>query len=92
LVFVADAGRQSVVVFDLSGAFLFEMSETSDGRPNWTLPTGLLTLDSADLATVFRVDQSMPENWLLVSDPFNARSLTLLGLFIGETELHSNAR
>jgi streptogramin lyase len=91
-ILVADAGRQSVVVFEADGGFLAELNETSNGWRGWTLPTGLFTVGGGELSSVVRSDGLMPDDWVIVSDPLNERSLTLIGVFAEKVEPRSDAK
>jgi len=84
LLLVSDAGRQSVLVFDREGNHVLEIHETADGWSGWTLPTGLLAIDPDVLHPLAErgglTGPVRPDEWVLVSDPLSARSLTLLGI------------
>jgi DNA-binding beta-propeller fold protein YncE len=95
LIYVTDAGRQSVVVYDEKGAFVTEVFEHSQDWPGWSLPMGLIQL--TDEATAIftpedksgvAVDQSTAPAagaYLIVSDSLGAPSLTLLAEYANES-------
>lgn len=90
LVFVVDAGRQSVQVFDVEGRPVTEVHERAGQWPGWTLPGGLLVVGRALIATERDGDEAEPppeaDEWVVVSDTMGAVQLTLLGVFNGRRE------
>ncbi len=84
LIFVSDAGRQSICVFDSQGRFFAELTERSPAWRGWTLPMGLALLPPEAVQVLSAHAgpqmQEKPDECLLVSDTLGAPSLTLLGL------------
>jgi sugar lactone lactonase YvrE len=81
-VWVADAGRQSVMVFDDRGGFLWEIHELAQWE-GLTLPAGLLAVPAAILpAAPWAVSASaeLAGDCVLVSDSLGRVSLTLLSV------------
>lgn len=95
LIFVSDAGRQSVVVFDAEGRFLFEVSgDTGNGR-GFSLPMGLVAVASSELPVLakrFAEDPGIAsDECMIVSDTLGGQSLIVLGVVGQATEGHSDA-
>lgn len=85
LLFVADAGRQSVLVFDDSGGFLLEIHERPPVWKGLTLPVGLEVVAASTLPAAGRAltaaGQPVPLEYVIVSDALGSTSLTLMGVF-----------
>lgn len=103
LILVADAGRQSILVFDAEGRHLMELHETdgslpSGAKPGWrgfTLPMGVLSLPSDDVGSIasrLGQDAQAADEYVLVSDELGAPSLTLVGLVTGRPREVAHAR
>lgn len=86
LLFVTDAGRQSVMVFTVAGQYVTEVKEQPDRWQGFTLPAGVLALPADGLAALFADGRTrpdpMPDEWVIVTDTLNASSLNLLGVFL----------
>lgn len=94
LILVADAGRQSVLVFDAQGRHLMELHETNGDQPaqapaartgwhGFTLPIGVLPLPPECLGSIAPgPGREIPaaDEYVLVSDELGAPPLTLVGL------------
>ena len=91
LVFVSDAGRQSVQVFDDSGSWLFEVDAEEPGWKGFTLPMGLVTVDTVALseaAAEFGARTAEAANdYVIVSDSLGGISLTILGVVTGANDV-----
>lgn len=83
LIVVADAGRQSLLVFDADGRHLMEVHEQNNNWHGFTLPAGVLSLPPESLTAIFGPSGSnLPpaDEYVLVSDELGAPALTLLGI------------
>lgn len=83
LILVSDAGRQSVLVLDAQGRHFAEIREAPEAWEGWTLPMGLLLLDSASVQSLTvraAGGMTLPDQCVIVSDSLGKPSLTLLGL------------
>lgn len=80
-VFVADAGRQSLQVFDRQGEYITEIYGASEWA-GWTLPTRVTVLPNEVITSMAGEDDALPVHdlWLLVSDTMGPVSLTVLGV------------
>lgn len=106
LILVADAGRQSVLVFDARGRHLMELHETNGDQPTqtpgarmgwrgFTLPMGVLPLPSASAKVMLpRLGHEIQaaDEYVLVSDELGVPSLTLVGLVTRQTGEVTDAR
>jgi len=85
LIFVTDVGRQSVLVFDASGGFLFEVAGGADWK-GFAFPAGLVAIGPSEVAAVMqRVNAdavSPPDECVIVSDTLSNESLTVLGVVV----------
>jgi hypothetical protein len=90
LIFVTDAGRQSVQVLDEVGRFLMEIHEHADGWRGFTLPMGMvvLTPDKLPMLTQRLAERGLPvpDECVIVSDSLGHPPLTVLGVFIQPRE------
>ncbi len=84
LIFVSDAGRQSVLVFDATGRFLFEIGGDAVEGGRFSLPMGLVALGTADLPVLTRRLADHPElasqECVIVSDSLGGESLIVIGV------------
>ena len=96
LIAVADAGRQSVMLFDAGGRFLPEIGEARGGWHGFTLPMGVTLIDPAKLSGLADVlaDAGMesPGACILVSDTLSEASVTVLGIVVGPAAEVDGAR
>jgi len=95
LILVADAGRQSVVVFDRNGKFVTEVREQPGAWSGMTLPAGLLALSPGQLSIPPREGDDAaqsPAEYVIVSDLLGSDSLVLLGVFVQPAEEPNDAR
>lgn len=94
-ILVTDAGRQTVVIYDADGAFVLEIKNT-DQWPGFTLPAGVLALDSAtaDRLRPRLQDRGAPpaDELFVVSDAMGAPSLTLFGVTASHANQVANAQ
>lgn len=90
LMFVVDAGRQSVQVFDQSGAHLAELNEAPGYWHGFTLPAGVVVFpaDRAPrLLTRFAENGwPAPDEFVVVSDSLSGWPLVLFGITRAEPE------
>lgn len=75
---VADAARQSVVIFDAAGQPVVDLHRGTDAWSGWTLPTGVACLAAMPQAMQDDVLQSRPGEWIVVSDMLGKCGLTVL--------------
>ncbi|MEP0843472.1 MAG: hypothetical protein HRF43_12285 [Phycisphaerae bacterium] len=87
---VADAGRQSLVVFDADGKLHLEVFGGNGPWPGFTLPAGVLALP-ADRAAAWTLSPPA-DDYLLVSDELGGTPLTLVGLSLAPAGEVANAR
>jgi hypothetical protein len=84
LIFVVDAGRQSVLVFDSSGVHLTELHEVSGDWHGFTLPAGIVTIPAERapmlLARFAKNGWPAPDAFIVVSDSLGGWPLVLFGL------------
>jgi len=84
LIFVSDAGRQSVLVFDATGSFLFEIGGDAVEGGRFSLPVGLVTLRTSDLPVLAGRLAEHPElaseECVIVSDSLGGESLVVIGV------------
>jgi hypothetical protein len=83
LVFVSDAGRQSVQVFGESGNWVFEIAAKGPNWKGFTLPMGLVAVDAAvfsEAAEFGAQAAAGAQDYVIVSDSLGGISLTLLGV------------
>jgi hypothetical protein len=86
LVFVTDAGRQSILVFAASGEFLFELSGDGGRWEGFTLPAAL-AVASDGIPALLAERCAEPEatdvdEWLVASDTLGRVSVTVLGVVL----------
>ena len=93
LTLVADAGRRSVLVFDRNGQYIAEVRGQPDGWPGWTLPMGLVAVQTRHVPGLARLAESgtdrRPDECVIVSDSLGAPSLTILGINLRRSETAS---
>ena len=86
LIFVSDAGRQSVLVFDDAGRYVTEIHERAGKWQGWTLPMGLIAMSPADLLPLVQESGNgpnpAPDAYVIVSDSLGGTPLTLLGIVV----------
>lgn len=76
---VADAGKQSIIIFDNKGDFLLEVAEEPDRWHGWTLPVGVACLNEPiDLPELG--DSIDSREFFVVTDMLGRHSLSLIGL------------
>lgn len=84
LIFVVDAGRQSVIVFDRHGKCLFEVAAVEDGWNGFALPMGLAVAPATEAASLSMrlgdAGQTPPDEYVIVSDTLGGVSLVVLGV------------
>jgi DNA-binding beta-propeller fold protein YncE len=89
-IFVSDAGRQSVLVFDSTGQYRAEIHERADRWKGWTLPMGLIAMSPSDLSPLRRDGGNgpapAPDAYVVVSDSLGGPPLTLLGIVVRAEE------
>lgn len=79
LVAVADAGRQSVQVYDADGGHLFEICERAgSGWRGLTLPVGVVA--GIPLAALASADLNGANDWLIVADAMGDPVLTAIAV------------
>jgi sugar lactone lactonase YvrE len=90
LIFVSDVGRQSVLVFDAKGGFLFEVNGDVGAGHRFSLPMGLVTVRTSELPPLGRRLAEHPElasdECVIVSDSLGGESLVVLGVVTRATE------
>lgn len=95
LVFVSDAGRQSVLVFDASGEYVLEIHERADAWAGFTLPAGLVAAPPGELGEAGRsmISRGLSESdeYVIVSDSLSDSPLTVFGLMVKEPEERADA-
>lgn len=82
-VYVSDAARQSVVVFDSAGRYLLEIAGPEGSWLGMTLPIGVVSIQ--DYAASAKSDRPAGPNdradeWIVVSDCIGADSLVVIGV------------
>jgi DNA-binding beta-propeller fold protein YncE len=84
LIFVVDAGRQSVLVFDQTGGVLTELHEVPGYWHGFTLPAGVVVFRSDRapllLARFAKNGWPAPDEFLVVSDSLGGAPLVLFGI------------
>ncbi len=94
MVFVSDAGRQSVQVFDAEGKPFVEIHERANEWAGWTMPMGLLTVSEQDLVALelanVREGSVKPDSYVIVSDSLGPESLTLIGVVTGQSRVRAD--
>jgi DNA-binding beta-propeller fold protein YncE len=95
LVFVTDTGRQSVLVFDAAGRYLFEVGSAA-GWAGFALPAGLVAIGPANVATVMAhvgdTTAPPPDECVIVSDTLSETSLTVLGVVVRSPQEQTDGR